>query len=209
MRYQLVIFDFDGVLADSAAWFLETFNHVAARHGFRQVDADSIDDLRSMSSREIIRALGVPLWRMPLIARDMRNRSSAAADRITLFPEIDALLTELGARGAQIAIASSNSEAAIRRILGANLAGAINQFECGSSLFGKARRIKRILRRSGQAATEAIFIGDETRDIEAAQDAGVAAGAVLWGYAKSAAFDSVNPVARFATVQEMRSFLLQ
>jgi phosphoglycolate phosphatase len=69
-------------------------------------------------------------------------------------------------------------------------------------------RIRRIVRHSGVAATEAIFIGDETRDVEAAGQAGIAAGIVLWGYARPEAFAAFPPLVRFAALEEMLGFLM-
>jgi phosphoglycolate phosphatase len=39
MPYALVIFDFDGTLADSADWFRGALNQIARRYGFREVDS--------------------------------------------------------------------------------------------------------------------------------------------------------------------------
>ena len=36
--YKLAIFDFDGTLADSFAWFLSVINEVADRYGFRRIE---------------------------------------------------------------------------------------------------------------------------------------------------------------------------
>ena len=37
MRHRLVLFDFDGTLADSLAWFLGIFDQVADRFGYRRL----------------------------------------------------------------------------------------------------------------------------------------------------------------------------
>lgn len=207
MAYRLAIFDFDGTLADSRTWVTSVFNDVAVRFAFRTLSADEIEEMRGRSNREIIRELGVPMWKLPLIARHMRGLAAEAADRIPLFPGIAPVLLALHDRGVRLAIASSNGEETVRRILGPELAAAFQQFECGISLFGKARRIRRIVRRSGVAASEAIFIGDETRDVEAAGQAGIAAGVVLWGYARPEAFAGLPPLARFSALEEMLGFL--
>ena len=47
--YKLVIFDFDGTLADSFPWFLKTINAVALRYHFKQIDPEQIDNLRALS----------------------------------------------------------------------------------------------------------------------------------------------------------------
>jgi phosphoglycolate phosphatase len=206
MPYKLVIFDFDGTLADSEAWFFAAFNGVAERYRLRKVDAGEVEELRGKSSREIVRRLGVPAWKLPLIARHIRRLARDSTDRAALFPGVETMLRRLSGRGALIGVVSSNAEEVVRRTLGPGLCATIGYFECGASLFGKARRIRRVLRCSGVAASEAIFIGDETRDVEAARDAGVAAGGVLWGYARAAAFASTGAT-MFASVEEMTDAL--
>ncbi|MFX8008309.1 HAD hydrolase-like protein, partial [Acinetobacter baumannii] len=64
-RYRLVIFDFDGTLADSGDWFLSIADHLADRFNFRKVDPAEIERLRGQSSRYVIRYLGIPRWKLP------------------------------------------------------------------------------------------------------------------------------------------------
>jgi len=181
--YDLAIFDFDGVLADSADWVISAFNSVADRYGFRKVDDEEIAMLRGLGTREIIAYLGVPMWRLPAIGKHMRELSAAATDRIPLFEGVDRLLAALADRGVTLAIVSSNSEDAIRQVLGPDNAARIAHYGCGASLFGKAAKFQRAAKLAGAARDRVVCIGDETRDIEAAARAGFASAAVTWGYA--------------------------
>ena len=117
-RFDLAIFDFDGTLADSATWVRSVINQVAVRYGFRQVTDEELENLRGQPSAAIIRYLGVPAWKMPLIASHMRQLVARDAHQIELFDGIDALLSSLVECGVTIAIVTSNSEANVRRILG-------------------------------------------------------------------------------------------
>jgi phosphoglycolate phosphatase len=157
--YALVVFDFDGTLADSWPWFAATLNDAAARHGFRQVNAVERERLRGLPTREILRALAVPMWKLPRIAADLRARALRDADAIPLFDGMPALLRALALRGVATAIVSSNGEATVRRVLGPALAGQIGQLDCGASLFGKASRLRRVLRQAGIAPAQAILVG--------------------------------------------------
>ncbi len=203
MRYKLVIFDFDGTLADSFPWFLSVFNEVADRFGFRRITDDEVEDVRGLGSRQILKHFDVPLWKLPMIARHMRKLIASDAHEIFLFEGVDRMLRELAARNVQLAIVSSNSEATIRRILGPDNAARIAYYECGASLFGKPALIRRVLKRSGVPREAALYVGDEVRDIEAAKAERVAAGAVSWGYAAPQALSALAPAEVFADVDDL------
>ena len=117
-RYKLAIFDLDGTLSDSLPWFLRVVNSIADKHRFRRIEADDVEMLRGKSSREIIGCLEVPLWRMPLIAADMRRLKSQSIDAIPLFAGVGPMLQELSQRGVVLAMVSSDSESNVRRALG-------------------------------------------------------------------------------------------
>jgi phosphoglycolate phosphatase len=203
MRYDLVIFDFDGTLADSAGWTLGILNEVAVRFGFRTLSDEEKAMLRGQDNRAIVRYLGVPAWKMPLIAAHMRKLVARDAERIALFAGADALLARLAERGTRLAIVSSNSEENVRRILGPVNAAAIAHYACGASIFGKAAKFRQVLRRSGIPRERTLCIGDETRDMEAAMSERLAFGAVTWGYATPELLQARHPTLLFATLDEI------
>jgi phosphoglycolate phosphatase len=133
----------------------------------------------------------VPLWKVPAIARDMRAHK-AKAD-IRLFHGVTDALKALAARGVTLAMVSSDSEAGIRRTMGAETADLFAHFNCGASLFGKASKIRTTLKAANVPARGAIYVGDETRDAEAARQAGVSFAAALWGYASREALIASRP----------------
>jgi phosphoglycolate phosphatase len=188
---RLAIFDFDGTLADSFPWFCAELNGFARRHGFREIDTQEAEALRSKSTREIIAALGVPMWKLPAIARDMRG-CKANAD-IKLFDGVRAALFALNARGVVLAMVSSDDEASIRRTMGPETAGLFQHFACGASLFGKAAKIRKALKAAKVDQRDAIYVGDETRDADAARQAGTRFAAALWGYASRDALIACKP----------------
>src|SRR5690606_39579012 len=113
---QLVIFDFDGTLADSFAWFLANINSAATRHGFKPMDLDRIDDYRGLGGRALIAQLGLPLWELPAVTASMRRAMAAAIDDIhPLAGAIDAL-QQLRGRGITTALVTSNSRANVVRV---------------------------------------------------------------------------------------------
>jgi phosphoglycolate phosphatase len=201
-KYKLAIFDLDGTLSDSLPWFRRVVNSIADKHRFKRIEDDDVEMLRGKSSREIIKYLGVPMWRIPIIAKDMRRLKSQSVNTIPLFTGIDVMLQELSRLGVTLAVVSSDAESNARQALGEN-AALISQFACGASLFGKAAKFKVILKRTGIAAASAICIGDEVRDGEAARAAGIDFGAVSWGFANTEALQEASPTVMFERVSDI------
>jgi phosphoglycolate phosphatase len=103
------------------------------------------------------------------------------------------VLNEMLQMGIHVALATSNSSANVKAVLGESLLNRFTAMECDASLFGKAHRLRRILKVTGADKSEAIYIGDEIRDAEAAAKAGVVFGAVAWGYTDLQALLRTDP----------------
>jgi phosphoglycolate phosphatase len=203
MRYDLAIFDFDGTLADSLPWFLDVFNEIADRFRFIRMERSELDTLRRYRPHKILRLLGIPLWKVPIIASYMRALMTRNIDRIALFEGVADVLRRLAGRRIALAVVSSNSRENVRRVLGPEVAALVDYYECGASLFGKKSKFKKVLARSGVAPTAAICIGDEIRDLEAARSAGIAFGAVSWGYNDVEALRAHSPTEVFTTPADL------
>jgi phosphoglycolate phosphatase len=206
--FQLIIFDFDGTLADSFAWFVQTLNQLAPRWGFRPIQNHQLAEaLRHLSAAEILRSLGVAGWKIPWIARDLRARMRRDIQLIRPFDGVLPMLRRLAQSECQLGIASSNVFENVRHVLGSECIRDFAALECGIALGGKHRRLSRLCRRLGVAPDRALYIGDELRDIEAARRAGVAAAAVAWGYNHEAALIAQQPDLFFRTVAEIAETL--
>ena len=203
MKYKLALFDFDGTLADSARWFLKQMNLLADEFKLRRIEEADFERLRGYSSREIMRHMRMPMWKLPAMMRRMRQAAAKHNGEIQLFLGVDSMLTNLEKRGICLGIVSSNSEANIRAILGPTNAARFQHFSCGASLFGKAVKLRAVLRRTGFSSKEAIYIGDEIRDAESARELGMAFGAVEWGFANAEALRKEKPALIFQQLDDI------
>jgi phosphoglycolate phosphatase len=207
MRYRLVIFDFDGTLADTFPWVLGAMNDVADRFKFRRVRDDELDDLRHCDAREVMRRLGIPRWKLPMIARYVRTRMAADIDQIKLFPGAGEMIESLADAGLTLAVVSANGEDNIRAVLGPH-AQRISAVAAGVSLFGKRGKLQRMSRMAEIEAQHTLVIGDEIRDLNAARSARMAFGAVSWGLTRADALAVGGPDAVFSQMTDIPRLLL-
>lgn len=207
MRYPLAIFDFDGTLADSFPWVLRTVDEVADRFKFRGLREGELDELRYCDAREVMKRLGVPRWKVPMIARYVRTRMAQDVDQIGLFPGAGEMIDQLADAGLRLAVVSANGEPTIRTVLGPH-ARAISAIAGGVSLFGKRGKLLRMSRLTGVEPRKAIVIGDEIRDLNAAKAARMAFGAVSWGLTRPEALEAGQPEALFRQMSDIPKMLL-
>lgn len=207
MSARLLIFDFDGTLADSLAWFLDHINIAATRHGFDPLDLARLDDYRGLSGRELIARLHVPLRKIPAITAAMRASMTQNIHRIRLFDGALPLLRELRTRGVRTAVVSSNSLANVQTVLGAEGVALIDRYACGASLFGKKPLLRRVVRAEGIALAQVLCIGDERRDAEAAAAVGLDFVGVSWGFATVQSLASVSRHPPLASFDELLRFV--
>jgi phosphoglycolate phosphatase len=202
MSYRLAIFDFDGTLADSFPFFMMAQRTLAARHGFAPVELADVDALRRSSVSDILKQSGLPLWKLPRVASDYRAMMRDA-DGICLFDGVEAMLAELDARGVVLGLLTSNARDNVEKILGLRSIARFAEVDCGMSILGKRPRIRAMLRRANTEPADAIYIGDQDSDGEAARAAGVAFGAVAWGYGAMEALRRSGPRHEFARMEDI------
>lgn len=203
MHYRIVLFDFDGTLADSFPLFLRAYGDIADRHGFARVDEGALQSLRSLSPQQMIQHVGMPMWKLPFVAADFIAFMRGNLSEVRLFEGVETILETLRKGGIRVAIVSSNAEDNLRTVLGERALRHVDHIESGMSMFGKARRIQRVLQQSGISAREALYVGDQISDHEGAREAGVDFGAVSWGYGCPDSLRAARPEQMFETVADL------
>ena len=180
MEWQLV-FDFDGTLADTMASSIAIFQEIGPGLGLKPY-AD-VNAARAMPTRKLLRKIGVTFWNLPRVVKAFQTCVAKHAHEIKLHTGVPEALAAIHATGTTLGILSSNREDNIRKCLAANGVEQYFKFVVGyPQLFGKARALRRIRRRQGFKRSQIMYIGDESRDLQAARRAGLRSGAACWGY---------------------------
>jgi len=177
-----VVFDFDGTLADSKEAIVRLYNTLAEKYRYGKLTADNFEELRKLSILERCRSMGVPPYRLPWLAVQMGRSLRSEMTSIRFNEGIPELLRDLRGRGHQLLILSSNREENIRAFLKHHATEDLFEgIHCSSSLFGKARLLRALMRRAGLQREQLVYVGDEQRDVEACKKVGVKVIAVRWG----------------------------
>jgi phosphoglycolate phosphatase len=128
-------------------------------------------------------ALGVPAWKLPFLIVEATRLLRASMHVIGFNPGMKELLEELQRRGLKVAIVSTNAEENIRTFLQHHGAEAlVDRVVCSSRLFGKAALLKKVMKEERLQPEALIYVGDETRDIEACREVDVSVIGVTWGF---------------------------
>lgn len=178
----LLIFDFDGTLANTLETGVTIYNDMASDYELPSVTMEEVRELRKLNTRALLDHLGISRLLAVKLGARMRKVLHERMNEVEMIRGIEHAVRELAEAGYRLGILTSNSAENVRIFLGRfGLADHFSFIEAGVSLFGKSQRITNVLKKVNVPADNAIYVGDETRDIEAARKSHVAGLAVCWG----------------------------
>lgn len=189
----VIIFDFDGTIADSRDYFI---SFIAEQAGKSPLSLQEKHALYGLSLLKIARRLGYHWWSLPGLFINGRRKMGRVMIHVTPFSGMPSVIKKLHAEGHELFIISSNSVKNIRSFLKHNH---IRQYFVevygGIEVFGKAPMFRQLIRDHQLDISNLICIGDELRDIEAGQSIGARTIAVTWGFAKPSDLVDLKPTA--------------
>jgi phosphoglycolate phosphatase len=190
---KVLIFDFDGTIGDTFAAGVEILNQLAKEFGFRSLPPEEVQFARQLKTLQLMKHLGIPVSKMSRIAHRGSEEIGKRIHHVIPLPGMPELLHELKKRGVTLGIITSNTEANVKIFLKNHDLDFFDFIRSSSKLLGKARIIRSELRARKIAKPDVLFVGDETRDIEACQKAGVRIAAVTWGFNSTDSLKALNP----------------
>ena len=190
---KVIIFDFDGTLADTIDILLSITNRLAAEFGFKSATKEELAQLSNLNSWQILQYSGISIFKFPLLIRRLKAELQSEVPHIQLFPGIKEVLLELKKRGFQLGIITSNSRENVLGALEKNGLQDTFTFIYSGSTFGKHKVINKWLRIENIHTEKVVYVGDEIRDIDAAKKTGIKVIAVGWGFNSPQALAAHNP----------------
>jgi len=208
MAYRTLIFDFDGTLADTLEESRRIFNQLAPDYGLRQVEAAELPELRHFSLKELLGHLRIPKRRVPALIARGTSMMRGNIVRLPLIEGIAPVLPVLRSRCTSFGVLTSNAPANVDLFLRAHgLRGHFNFISSTSKLTGKAKHLRAIRKTFSLEASEMLYVGDEIRDIKAAQKAGIPVAAVTWGFNSPESLAAESPEHLVSTPDELLALL--
>jgi phosphoglycolate phosphatase len=188
-RPRAVLFDLDGTLADTAPDLAEAVNRIRVERGLPPTPYELLRPVASAGARGLI---GVAFGLAPgqaeyELLRDqfLANYTNAIAEKSTLFDDIPALLATLEKNGIQWGIVT-NKMARLTDLfvpkIGLSHAACIISGDTTNHPKPHPAPLLEAAKRLGLAPEDCWYVGDDLRDIQAGQAAGMPTIAAGWGY---------------------------
>ena len=200
----LIIFDFDGVLADTLDDMLNFAEAVCAELSIdrRPTPAD-LDALETMSFIEYGKQLGVPYQLADEFARRCLKRFIEKSHPPKIFDDMAQVVVQLSARHT-LAIVTGNTTPAVENFLIEN--GIRKYIRAIFAVDQPGSKVEKILKAKSQLATDmdvVYYVGDAVSDIRAARQVSVKSVAVSWGHQSLSKLVNAQPDIMIHTPREL------
>ena len=194
MAIKLIIFDFDGTIADTYQTIINITNGLSSEFGYEPLDYETLQLLKNLSSKDIVKQSQISLYKLPFLARRIRAELGKQIETLEPIFGMPKVLQSLKDDGYQLGIVSSNATSNIMAFLEKqNLAHLFDFINSDKTIFGKHRILNKIITKYQLTSSSVVYVGDETRDIRSARKSNVQMIAVVWGFNSEQILDQYQP----------------
>lgn len=193
--FKYLIFDFDGTLADTADVHAQAFNRIHAQFDLPKFGKKELAMFHSTSMKKICNEYNIGPVKLIKIARAVNQEVKDLIPQADFYPEIKETLLALK-KNFTLGILSSNNLSNIKAFFADKnlpLASIFSFWRCEKNLFGKDKALKSLTKEQKIDPAQVLYFGDQVRDVEACQKAGVQVAAVTWGFASEELLTSAKP----------------
>lgn len=189
-----IFFDFDGTIADTLELGVAVSNSIAEKYGYKKIsDKQELELYRNLSTQKAIKTIGISYLKLPIVANAFRKELAKQVHKLKPIDGIKEVIKELS-KSYKLGIVTSNSQENIENFLDRyEIKECFQYISTGIRLFQKNKTLKSILTTTDLEPNQVLLVGDETRDIEAAEKCGLTVISVSWGFHTRAVLEKFNP----------------
>lgn len=212
-NYELIIFDWDGTLADSIDWIVHCIRDAAIKIGYQAPEKQAIRNIIGLSIHKAIDTLFPKIddqSRHDLIGYYRQTFFSKQISEKDLFDGVKTMLDCLKLRGYRMAIATGKTASGLEKaMLGTGLHDFFHSTQSADQTASKPDplMIEMILTELGVEKQNAVFVGDSIHDMQMAINAGIDSIAVSCGANTHEQLQRFNPMNSFQKTTEILTVL--
>lgn len=180
--YKLVVFNFDGVLADTYRVLDLVYERLEGDYKMSDMSQKDKERIRKLSPFDLFKAFHVPFYKLPKFIQDVIPVYKELISEAPLFDGMREIVEKLKEKEVICVILSSNNPNLIRKFLKYHDFEVFDKVVGGAAFFNKQTRLNGVIRSYKVNKSDTLYIGDERRDIEACKKIRVPIAAVTWGY---------------------------
>lgn len=213
-RFNLIVFDWDGTLMDSAATIARSVQAAAVDLGLEPPSDERARHIIGLGLDDALRyALpNLPHERYAELSARYRHHYLSQDHQLELFAGVEELLGGLRDAGYWLAVATGKSRVGLDRALDVSgLRSSFHATRCADECFSKPhpQMLEELLDELGVEADAALMIGDTSHDVQMAHNARVPAVAVTYGAHPRAGLEALLPLGCVDSVEELAAWLKQ
>jgi phosphoglycolate phosphatase len=199
-RFDLIIFDWDGTLADSVDWIVHCIQQAATKYDCPIPETQAVKDIIGLSIENAINTLfpGIDSHTSQLLIADYgQTFFSRQISPDDLFPGVPAMLEQLRGKGYQLAIATGKKSTGLARAIAATgVESLFNTSRCADQTASKPDplMIDEIVTELNINKQRTLMVGDSVHDLQMALNAGVASIAVTCGAHPATTLKQYSPL---------------
>ncbi|MDD5298069.1 MAG: HAD-IA family hydrolase [Rhodocyclaceae bacterium] len=213
-RYELIVFDWDGTLLDSAGAIAACIQAAARELGVPEPSDEAARHVIGLGlSDALARAMPeLPSERYPQAVDRYRHHFLSQDQDLSLFPGAFSLVEALHGLDLLLAVATGKSRLGLSRALDTSgLKSYFHATRCADETHSKPHpaMLEEIMAELGMTPEQTLMVGDTTHDLLMAKNAGVDAVGVSFGAHPKEALLGEKPVACFDRFADLNDWLLK
>ena len=213
-QYDLIVWDWDGTLADSTGMITRAVVKAAEQAGLPPLTPEAASSIIGLGLRESIETLypGISDAQARVLATQYNINYFASESEILLFDGAADTIRTLSRRGFKLAVATGKSRRGLNLALEhTQLRNYFHATKTVDECFSKPhpQMLDELMDHLVVLPERTLMIGDTSYDLEMAKNAGVDAIGVTYGAQKSDVWQGLNPVQQFDKFSALSEWLLE
>jgi phosphoglycolate phosphatase len=213
-QFDLIVWDWDGTLADSTGMITDALLSAAAQVGLPTLSSSEASSIIGLGLREAIHALygDIPAAQAQALATQYSSNYYAGESRIPLFAGAVDTIKTLNKRGFKLAVATGKGRRGLNLALQHSaLTHYFHATRTVDECFSKPhpQMLHELMEALVVLPERTLMIGDTSYDLQMAKNAGVSAVGVTYGAQKAEQWQHLEPIRQFNNFNSLSAWLLE